>query len=424
MIKYLFIGLVLLDYVWKLFGVYLSSRQMKKPLPACVKGIYDDEQYARWVSYTHAKRRFGLITGGISTLLLVLIFAFDLFSLVRGMVGLEGRLGDAVMVAVFCLFFSLADIIPDYIFTFRIEEAYGFNRSTKKTFWGDVVKNAIISLILTELLAVGAALLYDLVGMWLVAGIFLALCVMVILSSLLALPLQKIFYRFDPLEEGSLRDRINELFLSNGYQIRSIYVMNASKRTTRVNAFCAGIGRAKKIALFDNLVNQYTEDEITAVFAHELGHDKHKDTTVLVLLQTLIYAVISALIGLMVATPAASEALGFAEVNVAALVMTLSLAVLSPVMTLVMIPFNLISRHMERRADAFAVACGLGRPLISALKSLCRDNLANLNPHPFLSAIGDSHPTVGERVLNIEKAMAKIPADSRAEAPTESRPQG
>ena len=252
----------------------------------------------------------------------------------------------------------------------------------------------------------GAAGLYDLVGMWLVLGVFLGLVLVVILSSLLALPLQKIFYRFDPLEEGSLRDRINTLFLSNGYQIRSIYVMNASKRTTRVNAFCAGIGKAKKIALYDNLVNNYTEDEITAVFAHELGHDKHKDTTVLVLLQTMIYAVVSALIGLLVATPDASVALGFAETNVAAMVLMLSLAVLGPVMTVVMIPFNLISRHMERRADTFAADCGLGQPLIDALKSLSRDNFANLNPHPFLSAIGDSHPTVGERVQVIERAMS------------------
>ena len=406
MIKYVFIGLVLLEFLWRIFGVCLSARQMKKPLPACVQGIYDDDQYARWVSYTHEKRRFSLITGGIATVLLTVILALDLPALVYNLVGGDPYARNALMVAVFCLFFSAADIIPDYIFTFRIEEKYGFNRSTKKTFWLDTLKNAIINLLLTEALTMGAAGLYDLVGMWLVLGVFLGLVLVVILSSLLALPLQKIFYRFDPLEEGSLRDRINTLFLSNGYQIRSIYVMNASKRTTRVNAFCAGIGKAKKIALYDNLVNNYTEDEITAVFAHELGHDKHKDTTVLVLLQTMIYAVVSALIGLLVATPDASVALGFAETNVAAMVLMLSLAVLGPVMTVVMIPFNLISRHMEHRADTFAADCGLGQPLIDALKSLSRDNFANLNPHPFLSAIGDSHPTVGERVQVIERAMS------------------
>lgn len=411
MIKYIFIGLVLLDYLWSLFGVYLSSRQMKKPLPTCVQGIYDDEQYARWVAYTHEKRRFGLITGAINTLLLVAVFAFDLLAVVYNafdsVLNVNGYADDTLMVVAFCLFFSAVEIIPNYIFTFRIEEKYGFNKSTKKTFWGDTVKNAILSLCLNLVLCMGAALFYEFVGLWLIAGIFGFFLLIILIGSVFALPLQKIFYRFDPLEEGALKNRINDLFVSNGYQVKSIYVMNASKRTTRANAFCAGIGKGKKIALFDNLVNNYSEDEITAVFAHELGHDKHKDTAVMVLLQTVIYAIISALIGLTVGAPSVSTSMGFAEVNAAAMVLVLSMAVLGPLMTLLMIPFNIISRHMERRADTFAADCGLGQPLMDALKRLSRDNFANLNPHPFLSTIGDSHPTVGERVQVIEKAMNK-----------------
>lgn len=412
MIKYLFIGLVLLDYVWKLFEVYLSSKQMKKPLPACVQGIYDEAQYNRWVAYTYEKRRFHLISGAIDTLLLVAILSFDLLAvvynaLVNVLPATNDYLYGTLMVAIFCLFFSAADIIPNYIFTFRIEEKYGFNKSTKKTFWGDTVKNAILNLLLNAGLASIATCFYDLVGVWLMVGIFGFFLLVVLVGSVFALPLQRLFHRFDPLEDGSLKDRINELFVSNGYQVRSIYVMNASKRTTRANAFCAGIGKGKKIALYDNLVNNYSEDEITAVFAHELGHDKHKDTAVMALLQIVIYAVVSALIGLTVAAPAASEAMGFAEVNAAAMVLVLSMAVLGPLMTLLMIPFNIISRHMERRADTFAADCGLGQPLMDALKRLSRDNLTDLNPHPFLATIGYSHPTIGERVQVIEKAMSK-----------------
>ena len=411
MIKYLFIGLILLDYLWKLFEVFLSAKQMKKPLPACVQGIYDEEQYNRWVAYTHEKRRFSLINGAITTALMVAILAFDLLAIVHNAVeslpGVSGYGADAIMVAAFCLFFSAADILPNYIFTFRIEEKYGFNKSTKKTFWADTVKNTVLSLVINLGLCLGAALLYDWIGLWLTVGIFGVFLLVLLVSSVFALPLQKLFYRFDPLEEGILRDRINDLFLSNGYQVRSIYVMNASKRTTRANAFCTGIGKGKKIALFDNLVNNYSEDEITAVFAHELGHDKHKDTAVMVLLQTVIYAVISVLIGLTVASPAVSMDMGFADVNAAGMVLVLSMAALSPLMTLLMIPFNMISRHMERRADTFAADCGLGQPLMDALKRLSRDNLSDLNPHPFLATIGYSHPAVGERVQVIEKAMKK-----------------
>ena len=411
MMKYFFIGLILLDYIWKLFEVYLSSKQMKKPLPACVQGIYDEEQYNRWVAYTHERRRFSLINGAINTVLLVVVLAFDLLAVVYNafdsIIAFSGLLDDTLMVVAFCLFFSAVDIIPNYIFTFRIEEKYGFNKSTKKTFWGDTVKNAILNLLLNVGLASIAAVFYELVGLWLMVGIFGFFLIIVLVGSVFALPLQKLFHRFDPLEDGSLKDRINELFLSNGYKVRSIYVMNASKRTTRANAFCAGIGKGKKIALYDNLVNNYSEDEITAVFAHELGHDKHKDTAVMALLQIVIYAIVSAVIGVTVASPAVSTAMGFAEVNAEAMVLVLSMAVLSPLMTLLMVPFNIISRRMERHADTFAADCGLGQPLMDALKRLSRDNLSDLNPHPFLATIGYSHPTVGERIQVIEKAMNK-----------------
>ena len=411
MIKYFFIGLILLDYVWKLFEVYLSSKQMKKPLPACVQGIYDREQYNRWVAYTHERRRFSLINGAISTVLMVAILALDLLAVVYNafdsIIAVNGLLDDTLTVVAFCLFFSAVNIIPSYVLTFRIEEKYGFNKSTKKTFWGDTVKNTVLNLLLNVGLASIAAVFYELVGLWLMVGIFAFFLIIVLVGSVFALPLQKLFHRFDPLEDGSLKDRINELFISNGYKVRSIYVMNASKRTTRANAFCAGIGKGKKIALYDNLVNNYSEDEITAVFAHELGHDKHKDTAVMAVMQIVIYAIISALIGLTVASPAVSEAMGFAEVNAEAMVLILSMAVLGPLMTLLMVPFNIISRRMERHADTFAADCGLGQPLMDALKRLSRDNLSDLNPHPFLATIGYSHPTVGERIQVIEKAMNK-----------------
>ena len=363
------------------------------------------------MAYTHERRRFSLINGAINTVLLVVVLAFDLLAVVYNafdsIIAFNGLLDDTLMVVAFCLFFSAVDIIPNYIFTFRIEEMYGFNKSTKTTFWGDTVKNAILNLLLNVALASIAAVFYELVGLWLMVGIFGFFLIMVLVGSVFALPLQKLFHRFDPLEDGRLKDRINELFLSNGYKVRSIYVMNASKRTTRANAFCAGIGKGKKIALYDNLVNNYSEDEITAVFAHELGHDKHKDTAVMALLQIVIYAIVSAVIGVTVASPAVSTAMGFAEVNAEAMVLVLSMAVLSPLMTLLMVPFNIISRRMERHADTFAADCGLGQPLMDALKRLSRDNLSDLNPHPFLATIGYSHPTVGERIQVIEKAMNK-----------------
>ncbi len=411
--KYVLIGLAVLFYLWDVVGVILSTRRQKKPLPAAVEGIYDVETYTKWRAYQAERRRFSLITGAVTTLFIVAILAFDLLAwgveLLAPIDG-DGLTGECLLMAAFCLISALLDLVPNYISTFRIEEKYGFNRSTRKTFWGDFIKNTVFSTAFNVGLMAAAALSLMWLGPWMAVGLFGVLMAFALVSAMFTLPFQKLFYRFDPLPEGSLRDRLDALFAQNGYRVRDIYIMNASKRTTRANAFCTGIGKRKKVALFDNLVNNYTEDEIVAVFAHELGHAKHRDVPVLLLCQTGVYAVLSLVIGGMLTWDAVTVALGLETVNVAASFIAMTVCVLGPVMTLVRIPFNLISRKMERRADTFAADCGLARPLGEALRRISRDNFADLDPHPLLSAIEDSHPTVGERIQLLERLDAQKPA--------------
>ncbi len=410
--KYVLIGLVVLSYLRDVVGVILSAKRQKKPLPACVSDIYDAETYARWRAYTAERRRFSLITGGISTLFAVAILAFDLLAwgvALFAPIDNDGLAGECLLMLSFCLVSCLLDLVPSYISTFRIEEKYGFNRTTRKTFWGDFIKNTVTAVACNVGLMAIAAISLMWLGPWMAVGLFGVLVVIALVGTVFPLPLQKLFYRFDPLPDGALRSRLDELFVQNGYTVRDIYIMNASKRTTRANAFCSGIGRRKKVALFDNLVNNYTEDEIVAVFAHELGHAKHRDVSVLLCGQIGIYAILSLVIGGMLMWDAIPAALGLETVNVAASFIAMALCVLGPVMTLVRIPFNLVSRAMERRADTFAAHCGLGGALVSALKRICRDNFADLDPHPLLSAIEDSHPTIGERIQLIERTVASIP---------------
>ncbi len=410
MLKYAFIALAVLSYLWDIVGVILSVKRQKKPLPACVADVYDTETYARWRAYTAERRRFGLVTGAINTLFIVAILAFDLLPWAVGLLSPfdnDGLTGECLLMVGFCLLSCLLDLFPSYLSTFRIEEKYGFNRMTRKTFWGDFIKNTILGTAFNVGLMAVAALSLRWLGPWMAVGLFGVLLLVALFSAAFSLPFQKLFYRFDPLPEGALRSRLDELFAQNGYTVRDIYIMNASKRTTRANAFCTGIGKRKKVALFDNLVNNYSEDEIVAVFAHELGHAKHRDVPVLLLLQAGVYAVLSLLIGGMLSWDAVTAALGLDAVNVAASFIVLTLCVLDPVMTLVRIPFNIVSRWMERRADTFAAKCGLGPALISALKCICRDNFAELDPHPLLATVEDSHPTVGERIRLIER----VPAD-------------
>ena len=405
--KYLLLGLILLEYVWSLVCYRMAAVQRKKPLPDCVKGVYDDGQYARWVAYTKEKKRMGFYHNIFMTLFTLAVFAFDLFAAVYRVFGDMNGWGIVILMVLFSVVSHLLELPKNYYFTFVIEEKYGFNKSTKKTFWFDQLKGLILNVLLNTALMLLANNLQRLMGVWMAVGMFVFLMLIMVVTSFFSLGFQKLFYKFTPLPEGALRDRLVSLFNAYGYTAKEIYVMNASKRTTRANAFCTGLGKGKKIALFDNLVEGYTEDEITAVFAHELGHAKHRDTLKLVGLQAIIYAAMSLLITFMLTSETVSLALGFVTYNAAGAFIALSAVVLGPVMTILMAPINILSRRFERAADTFAVDNGLGDPLVDALTRLHRDSLADLNPHPFLSAIGDSHPTLGERIQVVRSAQEK-----------------
>ena len=405
--KFILLGLILLEYAWSLTHYLLSAAQRKKPLPACVQGIYDTEQYNRWVAYTKEKKRMGFYHNIFMTLFTLAVFAFDLFAVVYNAIGVTGTWGAVILMLVFSVVSHLLEIPTNYHFTFVIEEKYGFNKSTKKTFWLDQLKSLILNVILNTGLMLLASNLQRVMGIWMAVGMFAGLMLVMVIVSFFPLGFQKLFYKFTPLPEGELRDRLIGLFKTHGYTAKEIYVMNASKRTTRANAFCTGLGKGKKIALFDNLVENYTEDEITAVFAHELGHAKHRDTLKLVGLQAIIYAAMSLLITFMLTNETVSLAMGFETYNAAGAFIALSAVVLGPVMTVLMVPLNILSRRFERAADTFAVENGLGDAMVEALTRLHRDSLADLNPHPFLSAIGDSHPTLGERIQVVRSAQER-----------------
>ena len=412
--KVLLLLLIVFEYVWSLIHHYLAAKQRKKPLPDCVKGVYDDEQYARWMAYTKEKKRMGFYHNILMTLFTLSFFAFDLFAVVYRAIGDMNGWGIVILMVLFSVVSRLLELPTDYYFTFVIEEKYGFNKSTKKTFWFDQLKNLILNGVLNVALMLIAYNLQNALGTWMALGMFLFLMLFMVITSFFSLGFQKLFYKFTPLPEGALRDRLVGLFNAHGYTAKEIYVMNASKRTTRANAFCTGLGKGKKIALFDNLVDNYTEDEITAVFAHELGHAKHRDTLKLVGMQAVIYAAMSILITFMLTSETVSLAMGFDTYNAAGAFIALSAVVLGPIMTVLMAPINILSRRFERGADTFAVDNGLGDAMVEALIRIHRDNLADLNPHPFLSAIGDSHPTLGERIRVIREAQDRSEHSSDA----------
>ncbi|MBR5253379.1 MAG: M48 family metallopeptidase, partial [Clostridia bacterium] len=390
MYRYIFLAILTLNLIYDIILSVLSDRQKNKPLPENVRDVYDEAEYKRWRAYSAEHKRVATIDGIISFALLLVMFGTNVFSWLYNLLPGTEFWKNVLLMAVFTLFTSIVSIPASCIRTFGIEEKYGFNKSTVKTFVADEIKGLIINMILNCLLvaavyAIGRGLTWEMYLGYLIGAVaFLGI------FSMLSNVFQKIFNKFTPLPEGELRDTLTEMFAAEGYKLKNIYVMDASRRTTKVNAYCTGLGKLKRIVLFDNLVNNYTPGEITAVFAHELAHFKHRDTLKLTLCSYLNVAVIISAVAVFALFPEISMEYGFDGANMAFALISLLCVIFTPVLKLIALPVNAFSRSCERRADTFATRKGYGESMISALKKLSKDNLTDLNPHPFVVKVEHS----------------------------------
>lgn len=395
------ITVFILVYLYQLLLSVIGMRSEKNPIPANVADVYDQETYERWRAYHAEKSRFGILTSTAS-------FVIDLVLLVSNAYAAFAGLFPAnpvTQVFAVMLLSALTSILLlpfAWYNTMVIEEKYGFNRTTPRTFWADQVKEFVISLGL--LTGIGALLIWvhQALGDWLVPVFAALMTLFMMLFSFLYPVMSKIFNKFEPLEEGELRGKLAGLLEKNGYHVRDIKVMDASRRTTKSNAYFTGFGKMKTIVLYDTLVSSMTPDEICAVFAHELGHGLHRDTLKRQLLVFVQMLVLSVLAWLTLRTPELFAAFGFSEVNYGfamVLIMSVEFALISPLFGLIA---NYFSRKAEYRADAQAVREGYGEALISSLKKLARQNFSDLSPSPLLVKLQYSHPTLSQRIDAIE----------------------
>ena len=212
--------------------------------------------------------------------------------------------------------------------------------------------------------------------------------------------LLKIFNKFTPLPDGELKDKLTALCEKYDIKVKKIVVRDASRRTTKANAFCTGFGKRKTISLDDNLVNNYTSDQIVAVFAHEFAHAKYKHV-----LKTLPFGIFKTVLMLamfivLLNFESVSLAFGFAERNYFIAFLVIG-TIMWPIDVLLDYIGNYLSRKHEYEADAFAAKEGYGDELISALKKLSKESLSNINPHPLIVKLTYSHPTLSERITAI-----------------------
>ncbi len=402
MYKIIFLVLLLVQFAYSLVLQLLSNKQIGKPLPKSVQGIYDDAEYDKWKRYNNKKDRLHVASNVISLVVNVILYCTNVISVIY--YALPGN--EWVKALLFFAIIGLVDVIVsipvEYIFNFKIEAEFGFNKVTPKTFVGDLVKNFILNTLLNTLifsLVMGAhALLGDYFGIIAFAG----LAVIMVLISTFSTVFSKIFNKFTPLPEGELRTNLSKMFEDAGYKLKDIYVMDASKRTTKANAYCGGIGNMKQIVLYDNLVNNYSAGEITAVFAHELAHFKNKDTTKMTFFNLLNFLPMLVVMSVMMIVPEISASFGFSEPSLLFAFYVSFGSVLSIITQLIMIPFNYLSRSFERRADSLAFELGYGDELISALRKLHKDSLSDMNPHPTVVKLTYNHPPLHERIELIE----------------------
>lgn len=400
--KTLTLALLTLSFLFEVLIHILNGMSTKRPIPANMAEVYDGESYATWQRYYREKNQWSMISSAVIFLLNAVLLATNAYAGVLNALGVSGDYVGCIVVMLTQMVLEMVASIPvELVDTFRVEEKYGFNKMTLKTFWLDCVKDLALNGILTCGIVCLFVLLHRVFGNWLLL-VFTGAMLLVVLALVFLSPLMtRLHNKLEPLPEGSLRSRLEELLTSNGCVVKQICVMDGSKRSTKANAAFSGLGRSKTIMLYDTLLEQMTEDEIVAVFAHEMGHNKHKDTAKLFVMNGVNFALMGLVAWALVNIPAIYPAFGFEKLNYgfAFLLAGVILGVLNPLIGLIS---NGLSRKFEYAADGFAAENGFAEALCSGLKKLERNSFGCLNPHPMLVAIYYSHPTVSQRVAALE----------------------
>lgn len=398
---WIIIAIIVIDFLFEKYLDYLNTRTMSDTLPDEVKGIYDEEKYKKQQAYQRENNRFGLISGSVSFVVTLLMFLLFGFAFVNNIAW--GFTGNAIVAALifFGIIMFVSDIlgIPfDVYDTFKIEEKYGFNKTTPKTFVLDKIKGWLIGALIGGGLLALIIFIYQKtqqmfwIYAWLVVAVFSVF--MAMFYSNLIVPL---FNKQTPLEEGELRNAIQQFADKVGFKLDNIFVINGSKRSTKANAYFTGLGAKKRIVLYDTLINDMETDELVAVLAHEIGHYKKKHVVQGLIISLIQAGIVLFVFSLLIDSPQLSRALGVEKPNFH--IGLVAFGVLyTPVSFVLGIFMNMLSRKNEYQADAFAAEHFKPQALASALKKLSVKNLSNLKPHPKYVFFNYSHPTLLQRL--------------------------
>ena len=402
------VAALLVDFFLHTLSRFLDHKNLSLELPVEFKGYYSSEEYARSQKYLKENTRFSYLTSAFDLLLILFVIFFGLFNTVD--LWLRGFGFSSIITGLmfFGVLFFIQDIIatPFSLYrTFIIEEKFGFNKTSPKTYIMDKIKGYFLLIVLGGLILSLILFFFERFGpfawfyAWLVLSGFL-----ILIQPIFTLFIAPMFNKFTPLEDGELKNRINSFAQSVNFPIGRIDVMDGSRRSSKANAYFSGLGKNKRIALFDTLIEKHSIDGLVSIIAHEIGHYKKRHNIKGIVLGVLQTGIMFFLLSMFLNNPELFGAFKMENLSIYASLLFFSL-LYSPVELIISFVGNKISRIHEFEADAFAhKSIGTGKHLIEGLKKLTVTNLGNLPPHPFTVWLSYSHPPVLDRIHALDSA--------------------
>lgn len=406
-IKFLLLVIVTISFLFELISGLLNFNSFDKPLPENVRNIFSKDEYSKSQSYKKANFKFGLISSIYGFLIIFIVLYFGLLgeldSYLRN-ITFENEISLSILFFLSLFFISDLIKIPFQLYKiFVIEENFGFNTMKISTFLIDKIKSYLISSFFIVILITPLLLFIMLYpeSFWIYFWMFISAFLIFanIFYTSLIVPL---FNKLEVLKDGELKQKLDDFSRKVNFPLSNIFVINGSLRSKKANAFFSGLGKNKKIVLYDTLIKNHSADELVAVLAHEIGHYKlnHVKTNMAISVVTTGFMLF--ILSNFIFNSQVSYALG-GNVSFRHLEIFAFFIIYSPVSSLISILMNIKSRKNEYEADEYAVKNFEKKPMVDALKRLSKDNLTNLTPHPLYEFINYSHPSISKRLYSIEK---------------------
>lgn len=401
---YTIIAILALQFLIETVLDYLNAKHYGDPIPKDLEDVFDPEEYQKSQAYQKTNYRFGLLSSVFSIGLTLAFLIFGGFEWADQL----ARSFSNNEIIITLIFFGIitvgSDIITtpfSYYQTFVIEERFGFNKSTKQLFITDKLKGWLMMAILGGGVITLTMWFFQWAGpnFWLyVWALVTAIIVfMNLFYSKLIVPL---FNKQTPLEEGSLKSKIENYAANVGFELKNVFVIDGSKRSTKANAYFSGFGKEKRITLYDTLIKDLNEEEIVAVLAHEVGHYKRKHIIANLAASILVLGFTLFVLSLFINNPEVSKAIGVSQPSFHAALIGFGI-LYSPISELTSLVMNFLSRKFEYQADDYAKDTFAAQPLITSLKKLSKNSLSNLTPHPAYVFMHYSHPPLIQRIKNL-----------------------